>query len=97
MHDIRAIRENPELYEKHWAAKGLSGRVADLLDLDGKLRAAQTALQAAQAERNESSKKIGQAKARKDEDEAVRATPLPARPAQRRRRSCQCRTNPGRD
>ena len=28
MHDVRAIRENPELYEKHWAAKGLSGRVA---------------------------------------------------------------------
>ena len=72
MHDIRAIRENPELYEKHWAAKGMSGRVADILDLDGKLRAAQTALQAAQAERNESSKKIGQAKARKDEAEATR-------------------------
>ena len=72
MHDIRAIRENPELYEKHWAAKGMAGRVADILDLDGKLRAAQTALQAAQAERNDSSKKIGQAKARKDEAEATR-------------------------
>jgi len=72
MHDIRAIRENPELYEKHWAAKGMSGRVAEILDLDGKLRAAQTALQAAQAERNESSKKIGQAKAKKDEVEATR-------------------------
>ena len=72
MHDIRAIRETPELYEKHWAAKGMSGRVAEILDLDAKLRAAQTALQAAQAERNESSKKIGQAKARKDEAEASR-------------------------
>jgi seryl-tRNA synthetase len=72
MHDIRAIRETPELYEKHWAAKGMSGRVAELLDLDARLRAAQTALQAAQAERNESSKKIGQAKARKDEAEATR-------------------------
>jgi seryl-tRNA synthetase len=72
MHDIRAIRETPELYEKHWAAKGLSGRVAELLDLDARLRAAQTALQAAQAERNESSKKIGQAKAQKDEAEATR-------------------------
>ena len=72
MHDIRAIRENPELYEKHWAAKGMSGRVAEILDLDGKLRAAQTALQAAQAERNEASKKIGQAKAKKDEAEATR-------------------------
>ncbi len=72
MHDIRAIRENPELYEKHWAAKGMSGRVAEVLDLDGRLRAAQTALQAAQAERNEASKKIGQAKAKKDEAEATR-------------------------
>src|SRR5438067_9999961 len=72
MHDIRAIRETPELYEKHWAAKGLSGRVAEILDLDAKLRASQTALQAAQAERNETSKKIGQAKAKRDEAEATR-------------------------
>jgi len=72
MHDIRAIRETPELYEKQWAAKGMSGRVAELLEIDARLRAAQTALQAAQAERNESSKKIGQAKARKDEAEATR-------------------------
>jgi seryl-tRNA synthetase len=72
MHDIRAIRENPELYEKAWAAKGSSGRVAEILEIDGKLRAAQTVLQQAQAERNEASKKIGQAKAAKDEAEATR-------------------------
>jgi len=72
MHDIRAIRENPELYEKAWAAKGSSGRVAEILALDGKLRGAQTAVQSALAARNESSKKIGQAKAQKDEAEAQR-------------------------
>jgi seryl-tRNA synthetase len=72
MHDIRAIRENPELYEKAWAAKGSSGRAAEIVALDEKLRAAQTALQNAQAERNEASKKIGQAKAAKDEAEAQR-------------------------
>lgn len=72
MHDIRAIRENPELYEAAWAAKGSSGRVAEILELDAKLRAAQTAGQAAQAERNDASKKIGQAKAQKNEDEAQR-------------------------
>jgi seryl-tRNA synthetase len=72
MHDIRAIRETPELYEKAWAAKGSPGRVAEILELDAKLRAAQTALQTAQAERNEVSKKIGQAKAAKDEAEATR-------------------------
>jgi seryl-tRNA synthetase len=74
MHDIRAIRENPELYAKGWNAKRLSGPelVRQILDLDARLRAAQTAAQAAQAERNEASKKIGQAKARKDEAEAAR-------------------------
>src|SRR6185369_9174027 len=74
MHDIRAIRETPELYRKGWDAKGLSGAelVAQALEIDARLRAAQTALQAAQAERNESSKKIGQAKARKDEAQATR-------------------------
>jgi seryl-tRNA synthetase len=72
MHDLKAIRENPELYETAWARKGLFGKVAEILDLDARLRAAQTALQAAQAERNDASKKIGQAKARKDEDEAAR-------------------------
>jgi seryl-tRNA synthetase len=74
MHDIRALRETPELYQKGWDAKGLSGAelVAQALELDARLRAAQTALQAAQAERNEASKKIGQAKAAKDEAEASR-------------------------
>ncbi|MBI1196634.1 MAG: serine--tRNA ligase [Phenylobacterium sp.] len=72
MHDIRAIRETPDVYEKAWAAKGSSGKVMELLDLDTRLRAAQTAGQAAQAARNEASKKIGQAKARKDEAEANR-------------------------
>ncbi|MBL8772141.1 MAG: serine--tRNA ligase [Phenylobacterium sp.] len=72
MHDIRAIRDNPELYEKAWASKGSAGRVAEILELDARLRAAQTAGQAAQAERNEASKKIGQAKTQKNEAEAQR-------------------------
>jgi seryl-tRNA synthetase len=69
MHDIRAIRETPDVYIQGWTAKGLSGAelVARILDLDGKLRAAQTAWQSAQAERNEASKKIGAAKVAKDE------------------------------
>lgn len=74
MHDIRAIRDNPEHYVTRWDAKGLSGSelVAQILELDARLRAAQTALQGAQAERNEASKKIGQAKAAQDEAEASR-------------------------
>jgi seryl-tRNA synthetase len=70
MHDIRAIRETPELYEKAWAAKGSPGKVAEILELDGRLRAAQTSGQALQAERNDASKRIGQAKARKDDAQA---------------------------
>src|ERR1700761_9394544 len=72
MHDIRALRENPEPYVKGWDAKGLSGSelVGQITALDAKLRAAQTAWQTAQAERNDASKKIGQAKAAKDEAQA---------------------------
>jgi seryl-tRNA synthetase len=72
MHDIRAIRENPELYEKAWAAKGRSAAAAEAIALDAKLRAAKLALETAQSRRNEASKLIGQAKAKKDEAEAQR-------------------------
>ena len=72
MHDIRAIRETPELYETAWAAKGRSGAAAQAVELDAKLRAAKLALETAQSRRNEASKLIGQAKARKDEAEATR-------------------------
>lgn len=72
MHDIKAIRENPEAFEAAWSAKGRSGEAAQAVKLDAQLRAAQTALQDAQAKRNESSKLIGMAKAKKDEAEAAR-------------------------
>jgi len=72
MHDIRAIRDNPEAYDKAWARRGLSSQTPAILALDAELRAAQTALQAAQSRRNDASKLIGQAKAKKDEAEASR-------------------------
>jgi len=72
MHDIKAIRDNPDAFEAAWSAKGRSGAAAEAVKLDAQLRAAQTALQEAQAKRNESSKLIGQAKAKKDEAEAAR-------------------------
>ena len=72
MHDIKAIRDNPEAYDRAWASKGLSAQTPAILELDARLRGAQTALQAAQSRRNEASKLIGQAKARKDEAEAQR-------------------------
>ena len=75
MHDIKAIRDDPERYVRGWAARGLGGSaelVGRLLQLDAALRATQTGLQDAQARRNELSKLIGQAKGRKDEAEAQR-------------------------
>lgn len=72
MHDIKAIRDNTEAYEAAWSAKGRSGAASEAVKLDAQLRAAQTALQEAQAKRNESSKLIGMAKAKKDEAEAAR-------------------------
>lgn len=72
MHDIKAIRDNPEAFDRQWSAKGRSGAAAEAVKLDAQLRAAQTTLQEAQAKRNESSKLIGMAKAKKDEAEAQR-------------------------
>ncbi|HWA60703.1 MAG TPA: serine--tRNA ligase [Caulobacteraceae bacterium] len=72
MHDIKAIRDNPEAYDRAWASRGLSAQSPAILALDERLRAAQTAAQAAQSRRNEASKLIGQAKAKKDEAEAQR-------------------------
>jgi seryl-tRNA synthetase len=72
MHDIKAIRENPEAYGRAWASKGLGPQTPAILELDARLRGAQTALQTAQSRRNEASKLIGQAKAKKDEAEAQR-------------------------
>jgi seryl-tRNA synthetase len=75
MHDIRALRDNPDAFVLGWSSRGVedaSGVVATLLDLDRNLRAAQRGFQEAQARRNEASKLIGQAKAKKDEAEAQR-------------------------
>jgi seryl-tRNA synthetase len=72
MHDIKAIRENPEAYDAAWAKRGLAPQSSAILAIDQRLRAAQTAGQEAQSKRNEASKLIGQAKGRKDEAEAAR-------------------------
>jgi seryl-tRNA synthetase len=70
MHDIKAIRDNPDAYDRGWGLKGLGPQTPEILRLDADLRAAQTAGQIAQARRNEVSKLIGQAKAQKDEARA---------------------------
>jgi seryl-tRNA synthetase len=72
MHDIKAIRDNPEAYDRAWGSKGLSPQTPEILALDAQLRIAQTTLQEAQSRRNDVSKLIGIAKGRKDEAEAAR-------------------------
>ena len=66
MHDIRAIRDNPEAFDHGLQRRGLSPRAEELITLDEKRRAAILALQSAQERRNAVSKQIGVAMARKD-------------------------------
>ena len=66
MHDIRAIRENPEAFDEGLRRRGLSPQAESLIALDEKRRAAILALQSAQERRNAVSKQIGVAMARKD-------------------------------
>jgi seryl-tRNA synthetase len=62
MHDLRFIREQPDAFDRGLVRRGLSPMSADILDLDAKRRAAQTAMQEMQQRRNEASKEIGAAK-----------------------------------
>ncbi|WP_438850787.1 serine--tRNA ligase [Brevundimonas nasdae] len=75
MHDIRAIRENPQVYVAGWSSRGVDeadGLVADILRLDAELRLAQTTGQDVLSKRNAASKLIGAAMGRKDMAEADR-------------------------
>jgi seryl-tRNA synthetase len=66
MHDIRAIRDNPQAFDEGLRRRGLSPCAESLVALDEKRRAAILALQTAQERRNAASKQIGLAMARKD-------------------------------
>jgi seryl-tRNA synthetase len=73
MHDIKFIRENPEAFAAGLDRRGghEGGTIANqLFKLDEELRGVLTDLQAKQARRNEASKLIGQAKAKKDDAQA---------------------------
>jgi len=70
MHDIRAIRDASESFTSGLKRRGLADAqslTTEILDRDHALRALLTRLQEAQARRNDASKQIGQAKAKKDE------------------------------
>ncbi|MEO0945484.1 MAG: serine--tRNA ligase [Pseudomonadota bacterium] len=78
MHDIRAIRENPDQFDAAMARRGLSGVSSEVLAIDEARRAKITAAETAQAERNAASKEVGAAKAKGDEAEFERLRALVA-------------------
>lgn len=62
MHDLKWIRDNPDDFDAGLSRRGLDSQSAAILELDARKREIVTKLQAMQAERNETSKKIGQVK-----------------------------------
>ncbi|MCB1538307.1 MAG: serine--tRNA ligase [Rhodospirillales bacterium] len=73
MHDLKDIRANPETFDSAMARRALPAQSPAILALDEKRRAAQTALQELQSQRNEKSKLIGQLKAKKENADAAMA------------------------
>jgi seryl-tRNA synthetase len=66
MHDIRAIRDNPEAFDAALKRRGLAGEAAKLVTIDEKRRKAIQDSEHALARRNAASKEIGEAKKNKD-------------------------------
>lgn len=62
MFDIKAIRENPEHFDKGWKRRGLVPQTGQILQLDQDLRAIKTHAQELQQKRNEKSRQIGELK-----------------------------------
>jgi seryl-tRNA synthetase len=72
MHDIRAIRANPEAFDAAMARRGLPPQSPQLLALDEARRAAITAMEGAQSRRNALSREIGAAMKAGNKEEAER-------------------------
>jgi seryl-tRNA synthetase len=72
MHDIKAIRDNPEAFDAGLKRRGLAALSPSLLAIDERRRAAILASEQAQARRNAASKEIGDAKKAKDEPRAAK-------------------------
>src|SRR6195952_4661176 len=66
MHDIKTIRDNPQVFDAGLKRRGLAPLSAALLAIDERRRAAILASEQAQARRNSASKEIGDAKKAKD-------------------------------
>ncbi|MGB5864276.1 MAG: serine--tRNA ligase [Sulfitobacter sp.] len=76
MHDIRAIRENPDAFDAACARRGDGPVSSSILELDIARRAKIQAAEAAQADQNAASKQVGAAKAKGDDAEFERLRAL---------------------
>ncbi|MGB3809750.1 MAG: serine--tRNA ligase [Parvibaculum sp.] len=67
MHDIKIIRDDPEAFDKGLAKRGLAAQSARLIEIDERRRKVIVSLQDMQQKRNDASKQIGAAIAKKDD------------------------------
>lgn len=73
MHDIKWIRQNPEAFDAALARRNVAPQSAKILELDEAKRASQAELEGLLAKRNQLAKQIGQAKAQKQDADALMA------------------------
>jgi seryl-tRNA synthetase len=79
MHDLKAIRENPEAFDAAMAKRGLANRASDILGLDSDRRVLIVNLQHLETQRNATSKQIGEAKRAGQDTSAIEARGLQLR------------------
>ena len=76
MHDIKAIRENPEAFDAGLARRGAAPMSSEVLKLDEARRAKILAAETAQSDQKKAAKEVGAAKAKGDEAEFERLRAL---------------------
>ncbi|MCC6467531.1 MAG: serine--tRNA ligase [Alphaproteobacteria bacterium] len=64
MHDLKAVRDDPQSFDRSLTRRGLAPQAQSILDLDHKHRALIQRLQELQTRRNDVSKQIGQRKSK---------------------------------
>jgi seryl-tRNA synthetase len=73
MHDIKALRDNPDAFADALARRGTEPDLSEILYLDQSLRQAVSQLQSLQEQRNALAKRIGEAKRAKSDTAALEA------------------------
>jgi seryl-tRNA synthetase len=81
MHDIRAIRADPAAFDTDLARRGLPPRAEAIVTMDAERRAALTALQEQQAQRNALAKQAGQGRRTGADTSAIEAQAVALRDA----------------